>query len=103
MTEKPNADSAVVPAVPTAEQLAEGGLAPARELDLTNFEFVEVPIPYGHDEYTCPSCGKPIPTRRQINLARPARYAHLLNDVQKCPHCSFIFSYKTVTARVLRQ
>ena len=75
-----------------------------RELDLTvPSDFVEVPIPYGQDEYICPSCGQAIPTRKQINLSKPARYAHMLNDVMKCWQCSFIFSYKTTTVRVLKQ
>lgn len=55
---------------------------------------------YDHDEYICPSCQQPIPTRRQYTLSKPARYAHLLNDIQKCPWCSFYFSYRQGTARV---
>lgn len=76
-----------------------------REMDLTGDtpEFVEVPIPYGASEYVCPACEQPIQTRKQINLAKPAKFAHRLNDVMKCPNCSFIFSYKLMSARVLRQ
>lgn len=62
----------------------------------------EVSVPYTGREYICPDCRKPISTRKQINMTKPADYAHLLNDVQKCPHCSFIFSYRS-KAVVLRK
>lgn len=55
----------------------------------------EVSVPYAGSEYICPSCEQPIPTRKQINLARPAKYAHVLNEIQKCPYCMFIFSYRS--------
>jgi len=77
----------------------------SRELNLTGElpEFVEVGVPYGHPKFICPSCEEPIGTKQQINFAKPAPYAHQLNDVQKCPFCGFIFSYRLVTVRVIRQ
>lgn len=73
----------------------------ATELHLDD-RAVEVSVPYAEQEYRCPSCERSIPTRKQNTLAKPARYAHLLNDVQKCPWCSFLFSYRTSKAVVLR-
>lgn len=55
----------------------------------------EIAVPYAGTEYVCPSCEQPIPTRKQINLARPAKYSHVLNEIQKCPFCMFIFSYRS--------
>lgn len=62
----------------------------------------EVSVPYPDPEFLCPNCEKTIPTRLQRNLAKPARYAHRLNDVQKCPYCSFVFSYRS-RAVVIRE
>lgn len=62
----------------------------------------DIPVPYPGSEYKCPNCEQDIPTRKQIPLAKPAKYSHILNDVQKCPFCSFIFSYRS-RAFVLRQ
>lgn len=95
-----------VPAVIPEDEPAADPAAPVlpREMDLTADEFVEVEQAYEHDEYVCPSpnCGKSIDTRKQIILSKPARYAHRLNDVLKCPYCGIIFSYRTLTVRVLR-
>lgn len=89
-----------------ADDPAELAEVVTAELDLTDqsFEFVEVRQPYGRDMFLCPQCEQPIATRKQQTLAKPARFAHLLNDVMKCPNCAFIFSYKlvTTTARVIR-
>jgi hypothetical protein len=63
----------------------------------------EVPIPFGGgSEYTCPSCEQTIPTRKQIRLAKPAKFEHLLNDILKCPFCNFLFSPRS-TATVIRK
>ena len=59
-------------------------------------------MPYGGgSEYLCPACETAIPTRRQIRLNKPAKYEALLNDLQKCPFCNFIFSWRS-EATVLR-
>lgn len=55
----------------------------------------EIPVPYSGSEYLCPNCEQHIPTRKQINLSKPAKYAHTLNEIMKCPFCSFIFSYRS--------
>jgi hypothetical protein len=55
----------------------------------------EVAVPYAGSEYLCPNCEQHIPTRKQINLSRPAKYAHVLNEIMKCPFCMFIFSYRS--------
>jgi len=74
----------------------------ASELSLAD-RATEVSVPYqGGSEYTCPNCEQQIPTRKQINLAKPAKYAHILNDILKCPFCSFVFSYRS-RAVVLRE
>lgn len=88
-----------VPVEPSADP---GTSISPREMNLDVDEFIEVAVPYPHDEYICPSCQKPIETRKQIMLSKPARFAHMLNDVMKCPHCGIIFSYRTTVARVLR-
>lgn len=62
---------------------------------------VEISVPYMGVEYRCPSCETSIPTRKQNPMAKPAKYAHMLNDVMKCPFCNFIFSYRS-KAVVLR-
>jgi hypothetical protein len=54
----------------------------------------EISVPYSGTEYTCPSCEMKIPTRKQRPMSKPAKYAHMLNDVLKCPYCSFVFSYR---------
>lgn len=75
---------------------------PLRGDDLTLLEQVrDVPIPFPKKDYLCPSCEQPIPTRRQIRFGKPPRFEHLLNDVQKCPWCNYLFSYATVTAHVI--
>jgi hypothetical protein len=53
-----------------------------------------VTVPFAGKEYICPACEEPIPNRRIIYLGKPAKYAHVLNDVLKCPRsvCRFIFS-----------
>lgn len=53
----------------------------------------QVSMPYIGEQYICPNCEKEIPTRKQRNMAKPAKYAHLLADVQRCPFCSFTFAY----------
>jgi len=63
---------------------------------------VEVPVSYKGTEYICPSCEKAIPTRKQINMSKPPKYASQLNDIIKCCFCSFVFSYST-RAVVLRK
>jgi hypothetical protein len=76
---------------------------PASEITLLE-EAREVPIPFNGNEYICPApdCGRPIPTRKQQRLSKPARYEQSLNDVFKCPWCNFIFSPRSV-AHVIRQ
>jgi hypothetical protein len=59
-----------------------------------------VPVPTSGNEYVCPNCERPIPTRKQVRLAKPAKYEGVLNDVFKCPFDNFIFSPKS-TAVVL--
>jgi hypothetical protein len=58
-----------------------------------------VTVPWNAKEYICPACEQPIPNRRLIYLAKPPKYAHVLNDVLKCPSrlpsgapCRFVFS-----------
>ena len=76
--------------------------SPASELRFLDEGAREVPIPFGGGaEYTCPACEQGIPTRRQIRMAKPAKYEHVLNDLFKCPFCNFIFSPKS-RATVLR-
>lgn len=72
---------------------------PAEALALLE-EAREVPVPYQGSDYVCPSCEQPIPTRKQIRMAKPAKYEHALHDVLKCPWCNFIFSPRQ-TATVL--
>lgn len=55
----------------------------------------QINVPYTGDEYVCPNCERTIPTRKQRNMAKPSKFAHLLNDVQRCPWCSFAFSYRS--------
>lgn len=62
----------------------------------------EVPVPYQGSDYICPSCEQPIPTRKQIRMAKPPRWEHALNQIFKCPYCNFIFSPR-LTARVISQ
>lgn len=101
-TPHPAATESAVPPSPDSDADLDRDETP-RELSLlVDQEFVEVSVPYGAAEYTCPGCEHPIKTRSQIHMAKPARFAHLLNDVQKCPHCGIIFSYKLTTVRVLR-
>lgn len=50
-------------------------------------------IQVGRD-YLCPQCERLIPTRKQRLYAKPAKFAHVLNDIIRCPHCEFIFSPK---------
>lgn len=72
--------------------------------DLTALvEAVAVTLPYPGRDYVCPECSNPIPTRKQIRLAKPARHAHELNDVLRCYSCTFLFSPKAVEATVLRR
>ena len=75
---------------------------PASELRLADDRAREVPIPHGAAEYTCPACEVPIPTRRQIRMAKPAKFETQLHDILKCPFCNFIFSPKS-SATVVRQ
>lgn len=46
-------------------------------------------------DYLCPQCEQLIPTRKQRLLAKPAKFANVLNDIHRCPHCQFIFSPKS--------
>lgn len=66
----------------------------ATELHLDD-RAIEVAVPYGGSEYKCPNCEQFIPTRKQNNLAKPAKYAHMLNDIQKCCFCNFLYSYRS--------
>lgn len=52
--------------------------------------------PLSGNRYVCPNCELVIPTRALWTLAKPPRYAHLLNDIIKCPNCNFMFSYKPI-------
>jgi DNA-directed RNA polymerase subunit RPC12/RpoP len=54
----------------------------------------EVSVPHQGNEYICPSCERAIPTRKQIRLAKPAKYQGALWDVLKCPYCNFLFAPK---------
>lgn len=74
---------------------------PSSELALLE-QARKVPVPYAGAEYQCPNCERLIPTRKQIRLAKPARYEHQLNDILKCPFCLFLFSPRN-EATVLRQ
>jgi hypothetical protein len=76
--------------------------SPSSELGFIDEAARDVPVPYGSAEYKCPSCEQSIPTRKQIRLAKPAKYEHALNDILKCPYCFFLFSPRS-KATVLRQ
>lgn len=54
----------------------------------------QVAVPFPRAQYQCPSCEAEIPTRKQIRLAKPAKFESELNDILKCPYCAFIFSPK---------
>jgi len=90
--------------VPEAVQPAEAptGVEEASTLDL-NETARRITFPYPEREYRCPACERSIPTRKQQRLAKPAAYDHLLNDVFKCPWCSFIFSPRRESATVLQR
>ena len=62
-----------------------------------------VVLPWGFDEFTCPSCERTIPTRKQIRMAVPAKWEHLLNQCFKCPYCNFIWSPRRIEAQVFRK
>lgn len=55
------------------------------EFDLTQSQAERLVEQYPDEEYLCPACEQRIPTRMQVRLAKPARYAERLNDVLKCP------------------
>ncbi len=95
-------DSVELPEVPPEIVPPEALAAhePASSLDLHE-DAVRVTLAYPEQEYRCPACERSIPTRKQIRLAKPAKYDHLLNDVHKCPWCNFIFSPKVTTATLL--
>lgn len=57
------------------------------------------PVPYRGNEYICPQCRSVIPTRKLILMAKPPRFAHLLNDIIKCCYCNFLFSYRGLPIR----
>lgn len=78
-----------------------GGAAPGLMLDPPAWEPVDTPWPF--DEFICPACERDIPTRRQIRMAIPTKYEHVLNQVLKCPWCNFIFSPRRVEAKALRR
>lgn len=78
---------------------AVGGVSPRLEL-LSDARHADTPI--RGSEYVCPSCENPIPTRKQIRLAKPAKYEDALNDVLKCPTCNFIFSPRNIATVVSR-
>lgn len=82
-------------------EMSKDRALPAGELRLADGA-MEVPVPYPGPEYVCPNCERKIPTRKQQNMAKPAKYAHALNDVMKCCWCSFIFSYRS-TMYILRE
>lgn len=52
------------------------------------------PTPYRGNEYVCPNCRSVIPTRKIALMAKPPRFAHLLNDIIRCCYCNFLFSYR---------
>lgn len=82
-------------------EMSKDHALPAGELRLVDGA-TEVPVPYPGPDYICPNCERPIPTRKQQNMAKPAKFAYSLNDVMKCCWCSFIFSYRS-TMYVLRE
>jgi hypothetical protein len=59
-------------------------------------------VPYVGTEYVCPSCEMPIPNDKLLILKKPPRYAHLLNDVFRCPECRLIFSYRSRAVAITR-
>lgn len=61
----------------------------------------ELEPPLSGNRYVCPNCCKAIPTRQLVTLAKPPRFQHLLNDIIKCPHCNFMFSYKPLHLSVV--
>jgi protein-disulfide isomerase len=73
---------------------------PVSDLELTETA-KRITLPYPEPEYRCPACERSIPTRKQIRMAKPAKYDHVLNDVLKCPWCNFIFSPRVTAAVVL--
>lgn len=76
-----------------AEDIPPQG-TPTGELSLAE-NARRVPVPFGGgNEYVCPNCLEAIPNRRVIYLAKPPQFAHLLNDVIRCPRerCRFVFS-----------
>lgn len=50
------------------------------------------PVLFVGNEYVCPNCRAIIPTRKIVLMAKPPRFAHLLNDVIRCCYCNFIWS-----------
>lgn len=79
---------------------------PASAVDISELGQLEgahqVPVTASGNEYRCPACENPIPTRKQIRLSKPAKYEGALNDIFKCPTCNFLFSPRNI-ATVLRQ
>lgn len=55
----------------------------------------EVAVPYVGQMYVCPRCRREIPPEALITLGKPAEFAHLLNSINRCPYCRFIFSYRS--------
>jgi C4-type Zn-finger protein len=42
----------------------------------------------------CPKCGESFADGLVKNFGVPTKYKEVLNIVQQCLHCKFIFSYK---------
>lgn len=62
-----------------------------------------ITTPWPFDEFTCPACERGIPTRKQIRMAMPAKYEHMLNQCFKCPWCNFIFSPRRPDGVLIRR
>jgi hypothetical protein len=61
----------------------------------------EDPTPFRGNEYICPNCRAVIPTRKIVLMAKPPRFAHLLNDIIRCCYCNFLFSYRGLSIRAV--
>lgn len=48
----------------------------------------------GVQKTKCPRCGESFEDGMVKNFGIPAAFKDLLNQVQQCLHCKFIFSYR---------
>jgi len=55
----------------------------------------EVSVPHVGVNWVCPNCEAEIPPAQILVTGKPARYEHLLNTIYRCPHCRFLFSYRS--------